>query len=330
MRRGAGRACCGGWRPSSPSSRAAAAGDPLVLEVLTTTRELLAQFAREIGGAARERRRIAAALAPIVGQQNVLFDPFTLRQPRHRRHRLAPVGCRACVVRPDREEQVAPAASGPSGAGAGKAIPRGAGTGLTGGAVPFNAGCVMINTEKLDRIIGVRGAGGPSPMVASSRQGRCWRPRPGWSPRRAIEAAKRQGWSLPPTPPAPGPAPSAATSPRTPAARRPCCGAPAIDNLLSLAAWPWRTGRSADRAPPRSSAAQDPARRGPRALGGRRGQRRGAARRGICAADQAPQKGAVEGHHQQGLGRLPGLQKEGTRRRHHRGWSSCSTRRYQA
>ncbi|MBK6848949.1 MAG: DUF3683 domain-containing protein [Proteobacteria bacterium] len=53
-------------------------GDPLVLEVLTTTRELLAHFAHELGGAARERRRIVTALAPIVGQQNVLFDPFTL------------------------------------------------------------------------------------------------------------------------------------------------------------------------------------------------------------------------------------------------------------
>jgi len=31
-------------------------------------------------------------------------------------------------------------------------IPRGAGTGLTGGAVPLTSDCVMVNTERLDRI----------------------------------------------------------------------------------------------------------------------------------------------------------------------------------
>ena len=36
-----------------------------------------------------------------------------------------------------------------------RVIPRGGGTGLTGGAVPVSAGCVMINTEKLNRIHGI-------------------------------------------------------------------------------------------------------------------------------------------------------------------------------
>ena len=35
------------------------------------------------------------------------------------------------------------------------AIPRGAGTGLTGGAIPLTPDCVMVNTEKLNRIRGV-------------------------------------------------------------------------------------------------------------------------------------------------------------------------------
>ena len=51
---------------------------------------------------------------------------------------------------PTAEAQVAAAALGHRRAGL-KAIPRGAGTGLTGGAVPLRPGCVVVNTEKLDR-----------------------------------------------------------------------------------------------------------------------------------------------------------------------------------
>jgi FAD/FMN-containing dehydrogenase/Fe-S oxidoreductase len=99
------------------------------------------------------RRRIVRELGPVVGQDGVLFDPFTLVS-----HATDATDWRlhlpVAVVMPDDERQVAPvlAAIGRLGL---KAIPRGAGTGLTGGAVPLRPGCVVVNTEKLNRIRGI-------------------------------------------------------------------------------------------------------------------------------------------------------------------------------
>ena len=92
-------------------------------------------------------------LGRVVGRANVLFDPFTLVS-----HATDATDWRlhlpVAVVMPDEEGQVAPllAAIGKLGL---KAIPRGAGTGLTGGAVPLRAACVVVNTEKLNRIRGI-------------------------------------------------------------------------------------------------------------------------------------------------------------------------------
>ena len=125
-------------------------GDPLVAEVVATTRGLVEELRREVAGAPAERARITAALAPIVGRENVLFDPFTLVSHATdatdwRLH--LPLG----VVTPTDELQVAPLLSAIERLGL-KAIPRGAGTGLTGGAVPLRAGCIVVNTERLNRI----------------------------------------------------------------------------------------------------------------------------------------------------------------------------------
>ena len=90
----------------------------------------------------------------------MLFDPFALvaHATDATDWRLAlPVA----VAMPETAEQVAPllAAIGRMGL---KAIPRGAGTGLTGGAVPLARGCVIINTEQLNRIRGIRQPGVPA------------------------------------------------------------------------------------------------------------------------------------------------------------------------
>ena len=128
-------------------------GDPLVMEVVEATRTLVAELRREVAAAPAERARITAALGPIVGRENVLFDPFTLVSHATdatdwRLH--LPLG----VVMPTDELQVAPLLSAIERLGL-KAIPRGAGTGLTGGAVPLRAGCIVINTERLNRIHGI-------------------------------------------------------------------------------------------------------------------------------------------------------------------------------
>jgi len=125
-------------------------GEPRVLEVLGECRKLLVTFRAEVDGAPELRRRMMRELGAVVGKDNVLFDPFTIVS-----HATDATDWRlhlpVAVVMPDEEAQVAPllAAIGKLGL---RAIPRGAGTGLTGGAVPLRAGCVVVNTEKLNRI----------------------------------------------------------------------------------------------------------------------------------------------------------------------------------
>jgi FAD/FMN-containing dehydrogenase/Fe-S oxidoreductase len=130
-----------------------AGGEPLVLDVLSACRGLMARFRDEVEGLPDLRRRLLRELGAVAGPQNVLFDPFTLVS-----HATDATDWRlhlpVAVVMPDDERQVAPllAAIGRLGL---KALPRGAGTGLTGGAVPLRAGCVVVNTEKLDRVRGL-------------------------------------------------------------------------------------------------------------------------------------------------------------------------------
>jgi len=130
-----------------------AGDDGLVLEVLAAARKLVAGFEREVAAAPAERQRILAGLAPVVGRGNVLFDPFTLVS-----HATDATDWRlhlpVAVAMPTAEAQVAPLLAAVAGLGL-KAIPRGAGTGLTGGAVPLAPGCVVINTEKLNRVLAV-------------------------------------------------------------------------------------------------------------------------------------------------------------------------------
>jgi FAD/FMN-containing dehydrogenase/Fe-S oxidoreductase len=128
-------------------------GDDLVQEVVGATRSLVDELRHELAAIPVERARAAAALAPVVGKENVLFDPFTLVS-----HATDATDWRLhlpfAVVMPTDEVQVAPLLSAIERLGL-KAIPRGAGTGLTGGAVPLRARCVVVNMEKLNHIRGV-------------------------------------------------------------------------------------------------------------------------------------------------------------------------------
>jgi len=130
-----------------------AGGEARVLEVLRACRALLDEFRREVEGAPELRRRLLRELGAVAGKDAVLFDPFTLVS-----HATDATDWRlhlpVAVVMPDDEAQVAPLLAAIARLGL-KAIPRGAGTGLTGGAVPLRPGCVVVNTEKLNRIRGV-------------------------------------------------------------------------------------------------------------------------------------------------------------------------------
>jgi FAD/FMN-containing dehydrogenase/Fe-S oxidoreductase len=130
-----------------------AGGEALVTEVIGACRALLQAVKREVTQAPAERQRILSALGPIVGKENVLFDPFTLVS-----HATDATDWRlhlpVAVAMPRDEAEVAPLLAAIADLGL-FAIPRGAGTGLTGGAVPLRPGCVIVNTEKLCRIRGV-------------------------------------------------------------------------------------------------------------------------------------------------------------------------------
>jgi FAD/FMN-containing dehydrogenase/Fe-S oxidoreductase len=125
-------------------------GDPRVLDVLAQCRSLINEFRAEVEQTPELRNRMNRELAPIVGAYNVLFDPFTLVA-----HATDATDWRLhlplAVVTPDEELQVAPLLLAIARLGL-KVVPRGAGTGLTGGAVPLRSGCIVVNTEKLNHI----------------------------------------------------------------------------------------------------------------------------------------------------------------------------------
>jgi len=124
-----------------------------VVNLVHLCRERVKKLQKEISGAATERSKIRKRLGAIIGAANVSFDPFSLIS-----HATDATDWRlflpVAVVRPAQEEQVPLLLTAIKELGL-FVIPRGGGTGLTGGAVPVHAGCVMINTEKLNRISGI-------------------------------------------------------------------------------------------------------------------------------------------------------------------------------
>ena len=128
-------------------------GDSRVLDMLAKCRELIARFRADVEGAPGLRSRIKRELGGIIGGSNVLFDPFSLVS-----HATDATDWRLhlplAVVTPAVEAHVAPLLAAIAHLGL-KAVPRGAGTGLTGGSVPLRSGCVVVNTEKLNRIRGI-------------------------------------------------------------------------------------------------------------------------------------------------------------------------------
>ncbi len=118
--------------------------------VLDKCRRKLAAFRADLEGAVQLRARIRHYLGDIVGEPHVLFDPFTLAA-----HATDATDWRlhlpVAVVYPQKEAQVPLLLQAAKTLGV-KVIPRGGGTGLTGGAVPVVGNCVIINTEKLNHI----------------------------------------------------------------------------------------------------------------------------------------------------------------------------------
>jgi len=121
-----------------------------VFQVLSACSKALHTLRQKIQTCSVIQQKILRRLGPVIGKHNIYFDPFTITAHATDAtdwRRFLPVA----VLRPERESQVPALVTGIRDLGL-QIIPRGAGTGLTGGATPLTPGCVMINTEKLNRI----------------------------------------------------------------------------------------------------------------------------------------------------------------------------------
>ena len=124
-----------------------------VHKITRRCRRYLKKLSDGIKHHSQRRRRMKKVLGAIIGNENVMFDPFTLIS-----HATDATDWRLylplAVLRPTDEHQIAPLLKAVESLRL-HVIPRGAGTGLTGGCVPVSHNCVMINTEKLNRIRGI-------------------------------------------------------------------------------------------------------------------------------------------------------------------------------
>lgn len=161
-------------------------GNADVHHVVGCCRDLLRQLIVDVVATPARQARLRASLGAVVGPANVHTDPFTLIS-----HATDATDWRLhlplAVAFPDREEQVAPLLKAIEHLGL-KAIPRGAGTGLTGGAVPVHPECVMVNSERLDRLRGIR-----QEDLGDGRQGWVLEAGAGAVTETAIQAAARHG-----------------------------------------------------------------------------------------------------------------------------------------
>ncbi len=121
-----------------------------VLHLVMICRDQIGELKQEVLGAPSMRAQMQKKLGAVIGRENVRFDPFTLIS-----HATDATDWRLflplAVLRPTTEEQVPPLMRAVAELGL-KIIPRGGGTGLTGGSVPVTNKCVVINTERLTRI----------------------------------------------------------------------------------------------------------------------------------------------------------------------------------
>lgn len=124
--------------------------DKKVFELLGLCTKQLDTFRNTLRTIPEKRNNCVKQFGPIIGADNVYFDPFTLIS-----HATDATDWRLylplAVLRPGKESDVPKLMAMAEELGLG-VIPRGGGTGLTGGAVPVTKDCVIINSEKLTRI----------------------------------------------------------------------------------------------------------------------------------------------------------------------------------
>ncbi|WP_457665063.1 DUF3683 domain-containing protein [Thiolapillus sp.] len=122
-------------------------------KLLHAAREAVDNFSNCFAANANLRRKVKTALTGITRKDNIDFSGLARVS-----HATDATDWRVelpfVVISPDREEEIAPIVRACIEAGL-TLIPRGGGTGYTGSAVPLDAHCAVINTEKLEMLSGV-------------------------------------------------------------------------------------------------------------------------------------------------------------------------------
>lgn len=139
-----------------------------VLALVASAAEAVSRFDAGFDETRKLRDKILSRLSKITKKHNILFDGLARVV-----HVTDATDWRVeypfVVVNPDKEEEVAPLVRALIELGL-TIIPRGGGTGYTGGAVPLDAMSAVINTEKLDKHHGVEwvelpGLDGKHPVI---------------------------------------------------------------------------------------------------------------------------------------------------------------------
>jgi len=127
--------------------------DALVGELLQAARQAVAEFDAWFVQAAKLRRQVLRGLGKYTGRGNIQFDGLARVS-----HVTDATDWRVeypfVVLTPDSEAEMAGLVKGCIALGL-SIVPRGGGTGYTGGAVPLTWKSAVINTEKLDSLGGV-------------------------------------------------------------------------------------------------------------------------------------------------------------------------------
>ncbi len=125
----------------------------LVKALLTKTKKFKTAFFRQFEYEKKMRKKLLPVLASITNKTNISFSAFDKVS-----HSTDASDWRIeypfVIVYPDSESEIAKLIKAAKKLDL-KIIPRGAGTGLTGGAVPVFKNTMIINTEKLNKIVGI-------------------------------------------------------------------------------------------------------------------------------------------------------------------------------
>ncbi len=162
-------------------------GNPKVVKLVVAARQAVTEFENEFRLTENLRKKALAKLGKITRKDNIQFDGLARVS-----HVTDATDWRVeypfVVVNPDTEEEVAPIVKACIELGL-TIIPRGGGTGYTGGAVPLTKLSAVINTEKLDTLgrVEMTTLPGVGRQVATLRCGA------GVVTRRAMEAASDAG-----------------------------------------------------------------------------------------------------------------------------------------